>query len=76
LGRHVEITFKEERLLKELEKKIKQGYANPVPAVADELRLAVHTVYTTLGRIRDRYRASLKFGSEYRSWRKKLGKYL
>jgi len=76
MGRHVEITFKEEEILKTLADKIREGYQNPIPQVATELRLATHTIYTTLHRLRQRYNAALKFGSEYRSWRKKVGKYL
>ena len=76
MGRHVEITFKEEEILKVLARKINEGYEKPIPAAAEDLRLAVHTMYTTLHRLRQRYNAALKFGSEYRSWRKKLGKYL
>jgi len=76
LGRHVEITFKEEQILQTLSKKLREGYEKPIPATAEELRLATHTVYTTLHRLRQRYNTALKFGSEYRSWRKKIGKYL
>lgn len=73
MGGHVELTFKEERLLRALYKAIKMGHRNPVAAAADELRIARHTVYTTLYRIRRRYMDALHFGEEYRKWRKKLG---
>lgn len=73
LGRHLEVTFQEQRILKALEKHIKAGYKKPIPPTAKELRLAKHTIYTTLDRIRHRYNKSLEFGSDYRKWRRKLG---
>jgi len=77
LGRHVEVTFKEEMMLKTLLDKIKKGYKKPIDATATELRIARHTVYTTLHRLRRRYGASLQFGDQYRRWRKRIGdKYL
>ena len=77
MGRHVEVSFREEQLLKILAEKKRKGYGDPVKATADELRLAKHTVYSTLHRIRSRYRASLDFGAAYRKWRRLLGdKYL
>lgn len=73
MGRHVDLSLKEETLLNMLAKKIREGYENPIGATASDLRIANHTVYTTLHRIRQRYVKALQFGSKYRSWRRKLG---
>jgi len=73
VGRHVGLTSKEERVLEALYNAIKKGFGDPIGAAADELRIAKHTVYSTLHRIRRRYMAALRFGEDYRRWRKKLG---
>ena len=73
MGKHVDLSYKEERLLRTLHAKIQQEFQKPIDATATELRIAQHTVYTTLHRLRRRYNAALQFGSKYRSWRKKLG---
>ena len=76
MGRHLEISFKEERILQALNKNINNGHADPIKATADDLGYAKHTIYTTLHRLSRRYRKSLDYGEQYRRWRNRLGKYL
>ena len=76
MGRHVEITMAEERILEKLAEIMREaGVDNPyiVRMAARELRISPRTIYTTLWRLRKRYNMALKFGEDYRRWRKRLG---
>ena len=78
MGRHIEITRREEAVLKALLKiKAKKYPGNTVRLAAMELNIAPQTIYTVLYRLRNRYSRALIFGKNYRKWRKKLdNKYL
>ena len=78
MGKHVEITRREEAVLEALCKiKAKKYLGNVVGLAALELNIAPQTIYTVLYRLRNRYNRALIFGRDYRKWRKKLGdKYL
>ena len=78
MGKHVEITRREEAVLDALCKIQAKNYpGNTVGLAASELNIAPQTIYTVLYRLRNRYNKALDFGRDYRKWRKKLGdKYL